>query len=118
EAAAVKLDELAGERESEPGAFGLSALDSLFELFEDPIDVLGGDARARVRDDYLHEAVVDSGRDVDEAVRRGELDGIRDEVEDNLPEATLVGGDQDLLGVGRERELDIGAAGPLCVDRD
>src|SRR5262249_49487198 len=118
EAAAVELDELAREWEAEAGSFGLSALTGLLELREDRFAVFGRDARAGICDGDLDKAIVEPRGDVDPAFRRGELDGVGEEVEDNWAHAALVSGDRDLLGLSREGERNAVAASTLGVHRD
>ena len=114
----MELDELAREGEAEPGSLGLPAVARLLELLEDRVEVFRGDSGAGVRDGDLDAAVVEVGRDVDPALRRGELHGVREEVEDDLAHAALVGGDRDLLWLRRQPQMDAAAAGPLGVHRD
>ena len=109
----MELDELARERQSEPGALGLLPVARLLELLEDRFELLGSDPGAGVDDGDLHVSVSGAGRDVDPAVGRGELDGVGEEVEDDLADAALVGRDRDLVGGGAEAELDAAAAGAL-----
>jgi hypothetical protein len=98
---AVELDELAGEREPEAGALGF-LFAGLFELFEDRVQLLGSDPRACIGDRDLDLAVFEASGDVDATIGRSELDRVGDEIEDDLAEAALIGGDRDLLRVGGE----------------
>src|SRR5438552_10896889 len=102
EAAAVELDELAGEGEAESGAFGSLAVRRLLELLEDHLELLRRDARAGVRDGDLDLAVVEPGGDVDAALGGSELDRVGHEVKDDLADATPVGEDRDLLRLRRQ----------------
>src|SRR4029453_7887838 len=89
--APVQLDELPAEGQSQPCAlYLLVRRPHLAELLEHRLLILGCDADASVADRPLHEAILRHGRDVDPAALRRELDGVGQEVEDDLPDLPLV----------------------------
>src|SRR5438270_1751626 len=117
QAAAVELDQLPRQRQAEPCAFG-GVLPALPELLEDRLALLGRDAGARVGDGDLDEAVDEPGRQVDAASRRCRLHCVRDEVEHDLPQPSLVGANGDVLGMEIELEPDTFAVCTSGVHRD
>ena len=93
--AAVELDESFREREPEPCPLSLVRPGvGLLELLEDPLLVTGCDSRPGVGDRHLHLAVGAGGRDDDAPACRGELDRVREQVEDHLAQPPLVAVDQ------------------------
>src|SRR5277367_188484 len=88
--AAVQLDEALRERQTEPRALSLLRPGvGLLELLEDPVLVGERYPRSRVGHRHPHLPVDPRGRDRDLAARRRELDGVREEVEDDLADAPL-----------------------------
>ena len=68
--AAVHLDEALRQREPETGPFVLPGTGvGLLELLEDPVEILGGDARAGIGDGDPHLAVRLRRGDVDQPAR-------------------------------------------------
>src|SRR5262249_29496279 len=110
----MQLDELAGERQPESGAFHLLVRrPHLAELLEDGLLIRGGDADAGVRDGDLNQAVVHRGSDIDLAALRRELDRVGEEVQQHLLHLALIGSARpdfrgDLLG-----ESDASSTSPL-----
>src|SRR5712691_645771 len=89
--AAVELDELAREREPEPRALDLLVRrPHLPELLEHRLLILGGDADTSVLHGHQGVPVAHAGADVDAAALGGELQGVRQEVEEHLLDLSLV----------------------------
>src|SRR6476660_2149284 len=81
-----------------------SPLDAM-EADKDPLAIGHGDARAVVGDADLDGAIVArSGGDVDGPARGGVLDGVADEVPDDLGDAVAIGGDGSLR---RRQDLEL-----------
>lgn len=101
--AAVKLGDLARDGEAETdAAFGANArVFDLDETFEDLLEVLASDADAVVAHHEFDPAGgIPDKLDDDATARRGELDGVFDEVTDELGETPLIGVEK--AGVGRK----------------
>src|SRR6185436_1147192 len=82
---AVQLDELPTQGQSQPGALDLLVRrPHLAELLEHRLLILRGDAHPRIADRHLDHAVLSCGPDVNAPALRGELDGIRQQIEDDL----------------------------------
>src|SRR5438105_9873288 len=95
DAAAVQLDKALRKGEPEPRTLALLHADiRLLELFEDPLVVLHSDTGARVGYRYQYLVVAARGRDDDLPSFRRELDGVREQVEDDLAQPPLVAFDQ------------------------
>src|SRR4029077_17947903 len=104
---AVQLDEALRECEAEACALALLHTDvSLLELLEDPLLVLGCDARAGIGHRHLHVAVHVPGRHRDAAARGCELDRVRQNIEDDLANTALVAAHAVDVRRKLERELD------------
>src|SRR6188768_3597805 len=104
--AAVELHEPLGQSEAEARALAEPDPDvRLLELLEDALAVLGSNSRPRVGDRHAHLAVDPSRAHVDGAALRGELDGVREEVEDDLPDPAFVAFDRIDARVSRELHL-------------
>src|SRR5215831_8656564 len=89
--AAVQLDELPTQGQPEPRAlYLLRRRAHLLELLEDLLLILRGDADPSVADRYLHESVPWHRTDINAPTLRRELDRIRQEVQDDLTELSLV----------------------------
>ena len=100
--AAVLLDDAAADCEAETGAAflaGVGGLD-LLEAVEDAVEFVGGDAAAFIDD--LEEDGVGGGLgvDVDGGDGRGELDGVGEEVGEDLEDAIGVAVEEEGLGIG------------------
>src|SRR5262245_12322858 len=107
DAAAVHLDEAFRKGEPEAGPLALlGASFRLLKLLEDAIQILGGDARAAVGDRNPHLAVHPRRADVDLAALRSELHGVREQIEDDLPDPALVSRDNVEAAVLVQRDLD------------
>src|SRR5205823_5120285 len=105
EAASVQFDEALRECESESGPLALLDADvRLLELLEDPFPVVYGDTGPGVRHRDKHLSVLTRRRDDDASAPRRELDGVREQVEDDLPDAALVTVDEIDVGPELERE--------------
>src|SRR5262245_17587515 len=92
DATMVKLDELARQRETEAGAFDLLVRCSdLPELFEHRVLILGRNTDPGVAHRHLDEAVHRPRLDSYPASFRGELDRVRQQVRDDLPDLSLIG---------------------------
>ena len=115
----MQLDEPLREREAEAGALALlDARLGLLELLEDPLVILGGDARAGVGDRDPHLAVECAARHVDGPARRRELHGVREQVEDHLSDPALVAVDDVDVRNRRQRDLDAVLRRPLAHHHD
>src|SRR6476620_4157971 len=97
---AVQLCEALGKREPEAGAFGLAQMVTarLTEFLEHERQLVGGDADAGVDDgDLRRDARVairyrqQASAQRHAATRGGELDGVREQVDDDLLDLALVG---------------------------
>lgn len=89
----MKFDELARQRQAEPGAFEplCEAVIDLPEKFERPLDFVGRHANAGIGDrDAQARAFFQLRRDGDAAVSRGELHRIREKIDGDLPEPRLI----------------------------
>src|SRR4051794_7313795 len=103
DAASVQFDETLRDCQSEPAAFALQHSDvRLLELLEDPFLVVCGDTGPGVGHRYTHLSILPRRRDDDASAPRRELDRVREQVEDDLPDAPLV--TIDKIDVGRELE--------------
>src|SRR5215472_5714676 len=90
----MQLDELAGERQPEPGALHLLlGRPHLTELLEDGLLVLRRDAHASVADGYLHTAVGRRRANLDPTAFWRELDRVREQVQQHLFDLAFVGAD-------------------------
>src|SRR5207248_640732 len=79
--AAVEFDELPGERQPEPGAFGFLVCGAyLPKLLEHRGLIRRRDADARVRDGHFCDTIVQPGADVDPPPFGRELQGVGQEV--------------------------------------
>src|SRR4051812_45732411 len=104
--AAVHLDEALRKREPEAGALLLPGTGlRLLKLLEDAVEILGGDARPGVGHGNPHLAVVLRGGDIDQPARRRELHGVREQVEDHLPNASFISRDGVETAVAVQRHL-------------
>jgi hypothetical protein len=112
ERAAHELHQLAADRKAEPGALDMQVvLPHLLEGREYPFELLGRDANARILDLESQPAVPDRGivavhAEVDHAAPR-ELDGVAEQVQENLAELPLIGDDrggQSSGGLEAERQ--------------
>src|SRR5277367_2462858 len=91
DAAAMQLDEALDQRQAKPGA-GLPRLRvAALELLEDAGLLLARDAGAVIGDDERDIVTLAMRLEADRAARRGEFDGVGDQVEQRLLEAPLVG---------------------------
>ena len=101
----MKLRELARQRKPEPRSFEplYEAVVDLAEGFERALDLLGRHADAGIGDrDAQARIFVQLGGERDPALRRGELDGVREEIEGDLPQPFLISDD----GYGTRGEAD------------
>ena len=105
DSATVQLNEALRESQTETGPLALAETEGrLLELFEDPVLISKRDAWPRIRHRDQHLIAAPRCRDDDPAARRGELDRIRQQVEDNLAEPPLVAPDD--VDVRRQLEID------------
>src|SRR5262249_11174888 len=89
--AAMELDELPRQRQSQTGALDLlGGHPHLLELLEDRFLVLRRDTHTSVADRYLHGAVHGFRRNLNPAALRRELDRIREQVQQDLANLSLV----------------------------
>src|SRR5262245_8337775 len=87
----MQLDKLPTESQPQPRAlYLLVCRPYLPELFEHGLLILWGDADAGVADGDLNGAVLWRGPDLDPSALRRELDGIRQQVQHDLPDLSLV----------------------------
>src|SRR4030095_9120805 len=92
DAAAVELDELAGESQPEPGALRLLVRrPDLAELLEDLLLILGRDPDAGVADRDLYPLIPGAGGVFDPPALRRELDRVRQEIQRHLTDLALIG---------------------------
>ncbi len=105
--AAVKLDQPLRDSEAETRAFALLCADAgLLELLEDPTLVFECDSRPGVGHGHEHLVVLARSCDHDAAAGGRELDRIREDVEDDLAESSLVASDVVDVRLELERKLD------------
>src|SRR5262245_22764997 len=91
----MEFDELASERQPEPGTFDLLVCcPDLAELLEDRLLVLWRDAHAGIHDRDLGHAFVHRGADIDPTTLGRELEGIGQQVQEHLFDLALVGADR------------------------
>src|SRR2546422_826002 len=89
--AAVEFDELSAQGQTEAGPLGLLfGCPDLPELLEHRLLVRERDADPRIADRHLHGPVLGHGRDPDPPALRRELDRIRQEVQDDLSDLSLI----------------------------
>mgnify|MGYP007030124482 CR=1 FL=1 len=88
----MRLDDVPGDGESQPGAaaFGAGAV-GFVEALEDARQVVGVDACAGITDIEADIFSILPGKEPNFTARRGEFDGVVDEVDQHLFEATGVG---------------------------
>ncbi len=99
QAAAVRFSDLAGDAEAEAHALHDAApLRAAVEGLEDFLLLALGDARTRIGDFQQQIILNATNGDVDLPTRRGELDGVAEQVAERLGQA--VGVDLDLRQVG------------------
>src|SRR5215831_9714884 len=90
--AAVELHKLPAQGEPQPRALDLlCGRPHLTELLEDLLLILWGDADPGVADGNLHEPILWHCAHFNASTFRRELDRIRQEVQDNLPDLAFVG---------------------------
>ena len=112
---AVELHEPLRERKAEARPFALpDPRLALLELLEDPVPILGSDARTGVGDGNPDLAVDPRRAHVDLPTGGRELHGIREQVEDDLLDPSLVTVDHIDLGVRGERDADPFLRGALA----
>src|SRR5688500_7790589 len=87
----MRFDDPPGDREAEPGALRV-ARSGRPEGVEDVARVLFGNPRAGIGDGEPDLVLFRLGADGDRPFRRGELDGVGEQVGDNLEESILVRG--------------------------
>src|SRR6266487_2810453 len=97
---AVELDEplRQGEPEAGPLARAFAGSSNLLKLLEDLSEILWGDADAAVADRHLDLAISSARAHGDRAAIRGELHGVRQQVEEDLADLALVGDDRAEVG--------------------
>ena len=125
DAPAVALDDAARDGEAETGAADLARVRrlDLLELVEDALAIVGGDGDAVVPDRQPDEAARHLGAedvDLDAPALGRELDGVGQQVVDDLREAIGVGDDADLAVGGRahaEHDVLLLAGGAEALDR-
>src|SRR5262249_35728835 len=87
---AVKLDKLAAQGEPSPRTLPLLGCRAhLAELLEDFLLILGSDADSGVADRDLHESILRHRPEIDPAPLWRELDRVRQQVQDDLPDLPL-----------------------------
>src|SRR5262245_18791588 len=110
----MQLNELPGQGQSEPGPLDLLVRrPHLPELLEDRLLVLGCDTYASVSDGDLGHAVVDRSADVDPAALGCELEGIGEQVQEDLFHFALVAADHAHAVVDGPPQPDPAPAHPL-----
>src|SRR5215471_18588384 len=111
---AMQLDELSGERQPEPGPLDLLVRRAhLPELLEDRLLILWCDAHAGVGDGDLGYAVVHRGAHVDPAVLGRELEGVGEQVQEDLLHLPFVTPDHTHAVVDALPQPDPAPARPL-----
>src|SRR3954447_13402763 len=110
--AAVRFDDLAGQREPEadPGNAARARL-AAKELAEHARLVLGRDPEALVVDARADRLPAPANLDPDPTARRRVLDGVREQVDHHLRDALAVRVDGQRLAVGVDVELVLGRVG-------
>jgi len=110
----MQLYELPRQRQAKPGALHLLGRRShLPELLEDRLLVLRRDADAGVADRDLDGPVHGPAPDVDPAAIRGELDGVRQQVQEHLLDLPLIAPDLAQSLIRRLVKGNASAAGPF-----
>src|SRR5262245_6279478 len=88
----VELHKLPAQGESQARALHLlGRRPHLAELLEDLLLILGSDADSGVADGDLHESILGHCADFDPSTFGRELDGIRQQVQDDLPNLPFIG---------------------------
>src|SRR5512143_3097604 len=110
DAAMVGLDDALDDGEPQPGAQALR-LPGLPEALEEVRQILGGNSAARVAHPEQHVAFSDGRPDDETAARAGELEGVADQVLEDLQEPVAIGPDRGQLRRDLELELERGGSG-------
>src|SRR5579862_3094114 len=116
--AAMQFDQALDERQAEPGAGFAGLRVAALEFIENPLLVAGRDAGPGIGDGedqvtLAASAVVEPRLDPHRAAGRGELDGVRYEVEERLLQPPLVGLDRADLGRTADRQAELLVAGEI-----
>ncbi len=115
----MELDELPGEGQSEPRAFRLLVRRShLSELLEHGLLILWRDPDTAVSDGDLDQPIGRSRPDVDPAALGGELDRVRQEIQQDLFDLALIRSDVRDPVVNDVLEGDPAAKGSLADQRE
>src|SRR5712692_10892103 len=115
---AVQLDELATERQAQAGPFLLRrARPDLAELLEDDALIFRGDTNPGVPHRYLHTSVPRRRLNRDPTPFRGELDRIRQEIQQDLLDLPLIRLDRGHSSVNHDIQYQLVAHGALA-DQD
>src|SRR5690349_12228245 len=110
----MKLDELAGESQTKPGALDLLVSGSdLAEFLENRSLIPGGNTYSGVGDRDLRHAVCDVRSNLDPTSLGRELDGVGQQVEHHLLHLALVGSGRPDFGDDLLGEPDASSASPL-----
>src|SRR3981081_4176557 len=113
--AAVQLDELPAQGKPEPGALLLRGAGSdLTKFLEDRLVILRRDADAGVADRQVDRPVLGYRLHLDPAPFRRELDRIRQQVQQHLPDLALVSAHLTDAVVDGGPERDAAPSGPLA----
>ena len=117
--AAMELDEAPGQRQAEAGAFRLAQVVAagLAEFLEHQRLLVLGDADAGVDDGDLDRVLEPARAQRDAPARGGELDRVREQVDDDLLELADVGDPVAEAVLDLERQHQAVAAGPLADQR-
>jgi len=110
EGAAMKLREPARQRKPEPRPLEplYEAVVDLAEGFERALDLPGGHADAGIGDcDAQARLFVQLGGERDAALRRGELHGVREKIEGDLPQPFLISDDRYGTRGEADRQIDL-----------
>jgi len=99
----VQFREMLGKRKPKPRAFMLAADPAvdLTERFERFRDLVGCHADTGVAYGDGHAAIPKRDRDMHRTVLRRKFDGVGKEIDQNLPDAPIVGAYQRKIGVDR-----------------
>src|SRR5215475_15787948 len=115
----MQLNELPGQGQSEPGSLDLLVCCAyLPELIEDRLLILRGDAHAGVGDGDLGHAVAHGAAHVDPAALRRELEGVGEQVQEDLLHLAFVAPDQAHAVVNSPAHPDPAPARPLTHESE
>src|SRR5262249_48643967 len=112
--AAVRGDDLPDDGQAQPGTAGRALAGNPVEFLENVRQMLAGDALPRVAHLDLDLVVARPGRQAAGAAPRRVLDGVADQVVEDMVDAVAIDSDGDVgrLDVGLERQASVIRLGP------